>query len=182
MSFSHPGDMESSGCAPGGGRSEPGGHGPAAPVLRWQPRGLHKDTGKRNTDTPEPFPSLCPQVQQAILMFKKRNEIGKKEEKKNPKKAEMEGKIPRSAERKPGSAAGMLSVHRPVLRDLTVLAVLARPLDQPLLSPFPHRPLGLGKGLLEGMLLGVHLLVEELRRQLSSIVDLYLHPGAASGD
>lgn len=92
----------------------------------------------------------------------------------------MEGKIPRSAERKLGSAAGMLSVHCPVLRDLTVLAVLAWPLDQPLLSPFAHRPLGLGKGLLEGMLLGVHLLVEELRRQLGSIVDLDLHPGAAS--
>lgn len=93
----------------------------------------------------------------------------------------MEGKIPRSAERKPGSAAGMLSVHHPVLRDLTVLAVLPRPLDQPLLSPFAHGPLGLGKGLLEGVLLGVHLLIEELRRQLSSIIDLDLHPGAASG-
>lgn len=93
----------------------------------------------------------------------------------------MEGKIPRPAERKPGSGTGMLSVHRPVLRDLTVLAVLARPLNQPLLSPFPHGPLGLGEGLLEGVLLGVHLLVEELRCQLGSIVDLDLRPGAANG-
>lgn len=93
----------------------------------------------------------------------------------------MEGKIPRcSVETKLGSAVGMLSIHRLVLRDLTVLAVLVWPLDQPLLSPFPHGPLGLGEGLLEGVLLGVHLLVEELRRQLGAIINLDLRPGAAS--
>ena len=82
MSFSHPGDTESSGCDPGGDRSKAGGHGPAAPILRQRPRGLHKDAGKRNTDSPEPSPSLCPQVQQAILMFKK----GMKEEKRRGEK------------------------------------------------------------------------------------------------
>lgn len=62
----------------------------------------------------------------------------------------------------------------PALQDLTVLAILARALDQPLLSPLAHGPLGLGKGLFEGVLLGVHLLVQELCRQLRAVVDLDL--------
>lgn len=98
-------------------------------------------------------------------------------------KAEMEGKIPRSAERpgtegwKLGKVRGMLSIHHPSLPhpDLTVLAVLSWPFDQPLLSPFPHGPFGLGKGLLEGVLFRVHLIIQELCRQLSAVVDLNLH-------
>lgn len=98
-------------------------------------------------------------------------------------KAEVEGKIPRSAEKpgtkgwKLGNVRGMLSIHHPSLPplDLTVLAVLSWPFDQPLLSPFPHRPLGLGEGLLEGVLLGVHLVIQELCCQLSAVIDLNLH-------
>lgn len=99
-------------------------------------------------------------------------------------KAETEGKIPRSAEKawNEGLEAGkrqggMLSIHHPSLPHphLTVLAVLSWPFDQPLLSPFPYRPFGLGKGLLEGVLLGVHLVIQELCRQLSAVVDLNLH-------
>lgn len=40
------------------------------------------DTGKRNTNNPEPSPSLCPQVQQAILMFKKGMKLEKEGKKK----------------------------------------------------------------------------------------------------
>lgn len=94
----------------------------------------------------------------------------------------MEGKIPRSAERKAGSAAGVgWCPFSAAPQDLTVLAVLARPLDQPLLSPLAHGPLGLGEGLLEGVLLGVHLLVQELCRQLRAIIDLDLRPAKANG-
>lgn len=42
------------------------------------------------------------------------------------------------------------------------------------MTPLAPRALGLGEGLLEGMLLGVHLVVEELGRQLCPITNLDL--------
>lgn len=57
---------------------------------------------------------------------------------------------------------------------LAVVPVLAGATDEALVAPLASGALRLGEGLLEGMLLGVHLVVQELGRQLRPIVDLNL--------
>lgn len=59
-------------------------------------------------------------------------------------------------------------------RHLAVISILAGTPDEALMTPLAPRALGLGEGLLEGMLLGVHLVVEELGCQLCSITNLHL--------
>lgn len=58
--------------------------------------------------------------------------------------------------------------------NLAVISILAGAPDEALMTPLAPRALGLGEGLLEGMLLGVHLVVEELGCQLCPITNLDL--------
>lgn len=70
------------------------------------------------------------------------------------------------------------TVHMPgQLRSghLAVIPVLARTTDEALVAPLAPWALGLGEGLLEGVLFGVHLVVEELGCQLRPISNLNLH-------
>lgn len=62
--------------------------------------------------------------------------------------------------------------RRPSL--LAVIPVLTRAADEALVAPFAPRALGLGEGLLEGVLLGVHLVIQELGRQLCPVPNLDL--------
>ena len=64
---------------------------------------------------------------------------------------------------------------RPCL--LAVIPVLARAPDEALVAPLASWALGLGEGLLEGVLLGVHLVVQEVSRQLRPVPDLNLCGG-----
>lgn len=57
---------------------------------------------------------------------------------------------------------------------LAVISILTRAPDEALVASLPPRALGLGEGLLEGMLLGVDLIIEELSRQLCPIANLNL--------
>lgn len=60
-------------------------------------------------------------------------------------------------------------------RHLAVIPILARASDEALVAPLASRALGLGEGLLEGVLLGVHLVIEELGRQLCPIANFNLN-------
>lgn len=59
-------------------------------------------------------------------------------------------------------------------RHLAVISIFAGAPDEALMAPLAPRALGLGEGLLEGMLLGMHLIIEELSRQLCPITNLDL--------
>lgn len=70
------------------------------------------------------------------------------------------------------------TVHMPTwLRSghLAVVPILAGATDEALVAPLAPWALGLGEGLLEGMLFGVHLIIEELSCQLRPIANLNLH-------
>lgn len=58
---------------------------------------------------------------------------------------------------------------------LAVIPILAGATDEALVAPLAPWALGLGEGLLEGVLFGVHLVVEELGRQFRPIANLDLH-------
>lgn len=60
-------------------------------------------------------------------------------------------------------------------RHLAVFPVLPGAPDEALVAPLAPRASGLGECLLEGMLLRMDLIIEELGRQLCSIADLNLH-------
>lgn len=62
----------------------------------------------------------------------------------------------------------------PYCPSLAVLYSPPRTLNEALVPPFPRRSSRFGEGLLVCVLLRVHLLVEELLRQLVSVVDLQL--------
>ena len=59
-------------------------------------------------------------------------------------------------------------------RHLAVVPILAGATDEALVAPLAPGALGLGEGLLEGMLLGVHLVIEEAGRQLRPVANLNL--------
>jgi hypothetical protein len=71
------------------------------------------------------------------------------------------------------------TVHTPPAwlqpRLLAVILILSWAPDEALVAPLAPWALGLGKGLLEGVLLGVHLIVEEFGRQLCPVANLNLH-------
>lgn len=72
-------------------------------------------------------------------------------------------------------AAPQSTCGRPYSSLLAVIPIFARATDEALMAPLAPWALGLGEGLLEGVLLGVHLVVEELRCQLCPIANLNLH-------
>lgn len=60
-------------------------------------------------------------------------------------------------------------------RHLTVFPVFPGAPDEALVAPLAPGAFGLGERLLEGMLLGMYLVIEELGCQLCPIADLNLH-------